>query len=278
MELHVLRLDEIHPVVSGNKLFKLHYYINEAKINPGSQVITYGGAYSNHLAATAYTCHNLGIPTTGIVRGQRPGTLSHTLQYCHQMGMDLKFISREAYTQQNDEEAIAAIHRAYNNAIIIPEGGYSSTGAAGAEKITSYINEKYTHICCACGTATTIAGILMGAAKQQVIAVPVLKGITDIEKRIIHLTNNKSLLQQLHIAGDYHFGGYAKYNGQLLQFMNQLYNAYKLPTDFVYTGKLMYAVFKLIENDFFTPGSNIIAIHTGGLQGNLSLAPGSLTF
>lgn len=277
--LAVLRLDKIHPIISGNKLFKLQYLLQEAKETREQKVITFGGAYSNHLVATAYACWQNNLSCIGIVRGERPAQLSHTLQHCLQFGMELHFISRQEYDKKETPDFITQLNKRMGKAVIIPEGGYHPLGAKGAAAIMNYIADDTTHIACATGTATTLAGLVAGAkTHQQVLAFPVLKGCTDTLERLAFL--NESLLQpqQLHIEPAYHFGGYAKHTPSLIAFMNQLYHQYQLPTDFVYTAKMMYGVLDLIKNDFFKAGSNIVCVHTGGLQGNLSLQKGLLTF
>ena len=276
VELKVLRLDKTHPIISGNKIFKLHYFLNERENKP---VITFGGAYSNHLAAAAYACKEKNIECIGIVRGEKPAILSHTLQHCITYGMQIQFISRAEYDIKDSEGFIAAFKNKYGDCTFIPEGGYDIKGAKGAATIMDYVSNDATHICCAVGTATTIAGLLMNIQPQQkIIAFPALKGMNDIEKRVGLLTEGKFNQQQLQIENGYHFGGYAKKTADLISFMNKLYKDYQLPTDFVYTAKMMFGVMDMIEKNFFANGSKICCIHTGGLQGNLSLGKNTLTF
>ena len=279
ISLAVLRLDKIHPIISGNKLFKLQYLLQEAKQTQTQKVITFGGAYSNHLLATAYACQQNNLSCIGMVRGERPAQLSHTLQNCLQFGMELNFISRQEYSKKEQPHFIMQLNKRWGAAIIIPEGGYHPLGAKGAAAIMNYIADNTTHIACATGTATTLAGLVAVAkTNQHVLAFPALKGCTDTLERLKFL--NESLLQpqQLYIEPAYHFGGYAKHTPTLIAFMNQLYQQYLLPTDFVYTAKMMYGVLDMIRNDFFKAGSNIVCVHTGGLQGNLSLQKGLLMF
>ncbi len=277
--LSVLRLDKIHPIVSGNKLFKLHYFLEMAIKVETKTILTFGGAYSNHLVATAFACKKNNVKSIGIVRGEKPAQLSHTLLSCIEYGMQLKFISRNEYAEKENKNFIEKIKNEFGKCLIIPEGGYDSTGAKGAALIMNQVDAAITHVCCAAGTATTVAGLLMGAKKQQqIIAIPVLKGMKDMDERVFFLTQNKYTPQQLHVPDGYHFGGYAKAPAELSGFMNMLYKEYQLPTDFVYTAKMMYAVFDLIKHNFFPAGSNIICVHTGGLQGNLSLQKGTLIF
>ncbi len=279
ISLAVLRLDKIHPIISGNKLFKLQYLLQEARQTPKQKVITFGGAYSNHLVATAYACQQNNLSCIGIVRGERPAQLSHTLQHCLQFGMELHFISRQEYSKKDDPDFISQLNNRWGAAILIPEGGYHALGAKGAAAIMNYIAADATHIACATGTATTLAGLLtVVKPHQQVLAFPALKGCTDTLERLAFLNKCLPQPQQLHIEPAYHFGGYAKHTPRLIAFMNQLYQQYQLPTDFVYTAKMMYGVLDLIKNDFFKAGSNIVCVHTGGLQGNLSLQKGLLTY
>ena len=277
--LAVLRLDKIHPIISGNKLFKLQYLLQDAIQTPDQKIITFGGAFSNHLVATAFACRQNNLSCIGIVRGERPVQLSHTLHNCLHFGMELQFVSRQEYSKKEQPDFIMQLKKRWGAAVIIPEGGYHPLGAKGAAAIMNYIAGDTTHIACATGTATTLAGLVAAAkAHQQVLAFPALKGCTDTLERLAFLNEPSLQPQQLHIETAYHFGGYAKHTPSLIAFMNQLYEQYQLPTDFVYTAKMMYGVLDLIKNDFFKPGSNIVCVHTGGLQGNLSLQKNLLTF
>lgn len=279
LQLSVLRLDKIHPVVSGNKLFKLHYFLEEARAAAHKTLLTFGGAFSNHLAATAYACHLAGVKSIAVVRGEKPETLSHTLQHCLQYGMQLQFISRESYAGKDDPDFLQHLKEEFGNCTVVPEGGYHTLGANGAALIHQLLQPgTYTHICTAAGTATTAAGILMGASGEKVICVPVLKGMTDIKERIAFCSNSTCNMEQLDILSDYHFGGYAKKTPELIRFMNEMWRQHGLPTDFVYTAKLLYGITDRIKAGYFPAGSNILCLHTGGLQGNLSLPEGSLLF
>lgn len=276
--LSVLRLDKIHPIISGNKIFKLHYFLELAKQQNKTTIITFGGAYSNHLAATAYTCKLQNLQCIGIVRGEKPTTLSHTLQHCIANDMQLHFISREEYDKKDTAEYLQKLQQEYNNCVIIPEGGYDTLGSMGASLILDTINTNdYTHICVAVGTATTLIGILQ-IVNCKVIGIPVLKGMHDIEARIYSLTQKKYNTTKLSIWDNFHFGGYAKKTNDLIDFMNNCWEKHTLPLDFVYTAKAFYGVYDKIKADYFPSTSNILFIHTGGLQGNLSLPTKTLTF
>jgi 1-aminocyclopropane-1-carboxylate deaminase len=278
--LSVLRLDKIHPLVSGNKLFKLHYFLEEALAGKHVTVLTFGGAYSNHLAATAYACKALQLKSIGIVRGEKPQQLSSTLQQCMLDGMQLKFITRQQYAKKEDAAFINDLKTEFGDCVIIPEGGYHPLGAKGAALIMDLVKDNnYTHICTATGTATTLAGILMAAKPEQtVVSFPVLKGITDNKISIKQLTGQEGEFKNLLILNNYHFGGYAKKSDLLIQFMNQCWLQYRLPLDFVYTAKMLFGVIDCIKNDTFTKGSKILCLHTGGLQGNKSLPLNTLLF
>ncbi len=282
----ILRLDKIHPVISGNKLFKLHYFLKEAmgsKHHSGfgrNTIVTFGGAYSNHLAATAYACNLLQLKSVGIVRGEKPAQLSHTLLQCMQDGMQLKFISRQEYATKETATFNEYLKAEFDECIIVPEGGYHPLGAQGAALIIDLIKDNiYTHICLASGTATTLAGILLAAKPaQKVVSFPVLKGITDNKLRIKELTGNSHDFKNQLIFNQYHFGGYAKKTEVLINFMNDCWLQYKLPLDFVYTAKMFFGVIDSIKNGIFENGSKILCVHTGGLQGNKSLPLNSLSF
>lgn len=280
VSVSVLRLDKIHPLVSGNKLFKLHYFFEEAINSNHKTILTFGGAYSNHLAATAYACKALQLKSIGIVRGEKPEQLSHTLQQCLQDGMQLQFISRDEYAKKDEPAFVSSLIEAYGECMIIPEGGYHPLGAKGAALIMDLVKDNsYTHICTATGTATTLAGILMATKPEQtVVSFPVLKGMTDNKTRIKQLTEKEGEFKNLLILNDYHFGGYAKRSDLLIQFMNKCWMQYQLPLDFVYTAKMFFGIIDCIKNDTFTKGSKILCLHTGGLQGNKSLPLNTLFF
>ncbi len=278
VSVYMLRLDAIHPIVSGNKIFKLRYFLEEAKNSSHKKIITFGGAYSNHLAATAYACKSAGLKSTGFIRGEKPKQLSHTLRFCLENEMQLEFISRDLYKEINEEEFQPELIKKYGNHILIPEGGFSQKGVEGAKLICSYFNhKKFTHVCCAVGTATTFSGLIHGSNnKMENIGFSVLKNLHDIDERLTLLQVPSS--KKYSVVHDYHFGGYAKKNNELISFMNSFYESNKIPLDFVYTSKMMFGIYDLIEKNYFPAGSKILCIHTGGLQGNKSLSERMLNF
>jgi 1-aminocyclopropane-1-carboxylate deaminase/D-cysteine desulfhydrase-like pyridoxal-dependent ACC family enzyme len=197
-----------------------------------------------------------------------------------QDGMELQFISRHEYAKKDDPAFLNNLYAAFEECLIIPEGGYHSYGAKGAALIMDLIKDNsYTHICTATGTATTLAGILMAARPEQIVmSFPILKGMTDNKIRIKQLTAKEGEFENLSILNNYHFGGYAKKSDLLINFMNQCWLQYRLPLDFVYTAKMFYGIIDCIKNDTFTKGSKILCLHTGGLQGNKSLPLNTLLF
>ena len=275
VKLDVLRLDMIHPVVSGNKWFKLKYYLQYAKHNEYTTIGTFGGAFSNHIVAIAYAGNKTGLKSIGIVRGEKPATLSHTLQTAQQYGMNLQFINRQAYGDKD------AIKKNFKNVYWIPEGGYGNLGAEGAREILSFCKEQenYTHVVCAVGTGTMMSGIIQSVkSNQTAIGISIMKGnyaLVEKVKTLLTSADENKLYKLIH---DYHFGGYAKYSPELIQFMNNTWQQYKLPTDIVYTSKTFYAVQQMIINNTIPKGSNVLMIHSGGLQGNLSLPAKTLCF
>ena len=273
----ILRLDLIHPVISGNKWFKLKYYLDEAITAKACKLASFGGAYSNHIIALALTGKEAGIPTIGFIRGDADTALSPTLKEAVSYGMELQFINRSDYRHRQQ------IQDSYHQSgwYWIPEGGYGLLGAKGAADILNIQDtSSYTHIICALGTGTMMAGLNMSAEpSQEIIGISVLSNHfsikEEIEQIISQMPEKKSNFQCLH---GYDWGGYAKHPAELLSFMQQFWWAEKIPTDFVYTAKMIYAVHDLIEKRFFTSGSRLLLIHSGGLQGNRSLSPQILPF
>jgi 1-aminocyclopropane-1-carboxylate deaminase len=276
----VLRLDEVHPVVSGNKLFKLHYFLAGAQQSTHKHIITFGGGWSNHLVATAFACRELGLQSTGIVRSDVPDTLSRTLQQCRELGMQLHYTGRAAYNQKETAAFQQKLKDQHGPHLLVPEGGYHPMGARGAATIMQHVpQEHYTHIACALGTATTVAGLLAAADKNQlVMGFAALKGMTDIDHRLQYLLDGQYNPAAFMPVNEYSFAGYAKKDPVIFNFMNQLWQQQQLPTDFVYTAKMLYGVYNMAAKGFFAPGSRVLCIHTGGLQGNLSLPVETLTF
>ncbi|MDP3392827.1 1-aminocyclopropane-1-carboxylate deaminase/D-cysteine desulfhydrase [Sediminibacterium sp.] len=273
IKVSTLRTDLIHPIVSGNKWFKLRFYLEEAKRLKCNTIASFGGAYSNHIVALAAACKINGFKSVGFIRGEMNN--SPSLQEAKALGMQLHFISRDAYKYKE----VVMQEFAHNEWFWINEGGYGINGALGAATIlTDKDCSSFSHIICACGTGTMLAGLVIGSNENQLVTgISVLKnniGLNDMVTALLPLQKNKSFTT-IH---DYHFGGYAKHPAELIDYMNQLFKREQVPTDIVYTSKLFYATEQLIKQQYFNPNSNILIIHSGGLQGNRSLAPRSLVF
>ena len=275
----VLRLDLIHPVISGNKYFKLRFYLEQAITDGHKGILTFGGAYSNHILASAFAAKRAGISSIGIIRGEEPANWSPTLSDAKSLDMELIFTERESFTAMSrlKPEKLAGTFPGY---IIIPEGGYGTSGMLGAKEIHTLIPPgHYDWLACACGTGTMMAGLVHGANPgQKILGIPVLKNYVEMEDDIRSLLPSSETLQEIHLESNYHFGGYAQKTAELISFMNFFYHTYAIPTDFVYTAKLMFAINDLLHKGFFPKGSRILAIHSGGLQGNRSLKKGILNF
>jgi 1-aminocyclopropane-1-carboxylate deaminase len=274
----VLRLDLVHPVISGNKWFKLKAYLQEALSHHKKIILTFGGAFSNHIVATAAAAKINGVKSIGIIRGEKPAVLSHTLLEATNFGMELHFVSREDY-RKKIIPATVFTHRSENDLYLINEGGYGPNGMKGAKDILTQIESSaYTHIIAAVGTGTTLAGLTEAAnTNQKIFGISVFKNNFSLQGEIEKLVS-KEIHQKFTLVHDYHFGGYAKYTQGLVDLMNQWYQLTSIPSDFVYTGKLFFAVNDMIEKKYFPANSKLLVIHSGGLQGNQSLPKGTLIF
>jgi 1-aminocyclopropane-1-carboxylate deaminase/D-cysteine desulfhydrase-like pyridoxal-dependent ACC family enzyme len=281
-QLHadVLRLDKIHPEISGNKWFKLKYYLAKARQLNKHTLLSLGGAYSNHLLALAATAPIYGFESIGLIRGEKPEELSHTLIRAKGLGMKLEFLSRREYKSWKNRVANTDTDEIRPGTLMVPEGGAGYDGIRGAEEILALVpSQVYSHICCAVGTGATLAGLINSGRRDcQMIGIPVLKGTRDFEPLNLSWIKSKSALQHVHMFHNDHFGGYAKFNQQLIDFMNQIFSEFQIPTDFVYTGKLFYSIVRLAGINTFPAGSRILILHSGGIQGNQSLQPGLLQF
>lgn len=282
--IDVLRLDLIHPEISGNKWFKLKRNIEKAKKEKHNTLLTFGGAFSNHIAATASACKLFGLKCIGIIRGEEPKDLNPTLQKAKENGMYLHFVSREVYHEKNTIAFQNYLTETYGKHYLIPEGGNNEEGVLGCLEILNP-DWHYDYVFCACGTATTFTGILAGSIPtQKIIGISVLKGenalAKDAESMVSDLLKNntiqikgneafdKSEIEESCISNNYCFNGYAKFDSRLIDFKNNFEASYKIPLDYVYTNKLFYAVFDLIDQRKIKISSKILVVHCGGLQGN----------
>ncbi|RYY30805.1 MAG: pyridoxal-phosphate dependent enzyme [Chitinophagaceae bacterium] len=269
VSLDIMRLDLIHPVISGNKYFKLKVSIVNALSANMEGIVSFGGAYSNHLVALACLCNAVGLKSIGVIRGEKPAVLSPTLNDAISYGLKPVFVSRESYSDM--KQLTHDVQQDYPSYKMVPEGGRSAEGIEGVTEIFNITDTSdYDVIACAVGTGTMFAGLLKKAElHQELIGISSLKMDpgNDVEA-FIHLHSQKSF----NLFYNYHFGGYAKKTIELIDFMNQLWLKHGLPTDFVYTAKLLFGLNNLIEIKYFKPGTKILAIHSGGLQGNRSIA------
>lgn len=266
VSLFLKREDQLHAVVSGNKYRKLKYNLKEADKEGYDTLLTFGGAFSNHIAAVAMAGNVLGFHTIGIIRGDEllaEIETNATLRFAQENGMKFKFVSRETYRNKTSEGFIRSLQKEFDNFYLIPEGGTNALAVKGCEEILDNADEDFDFICCPVGTGGTISGIIKcSKPRQQVLGFPALKGSflhKDISK-FVQKTN-------WDLIPDYHFGGYAKINADLIAFINRFKSEYNVQLDPIYTGKMMYGVFELAEKGYFPEGSKILAIHTGGIQG-----------
>ncbi len=270
VRVFVKREDLIHPLVSGNKWRKLKYNLQKAKEEGKNAILSFGGAYSNHIHALASAAQSMGFKSIGIIRGEEVLPLNDTLAFASQCGMELHFISREEYKRKAEKNFIEGLRKKFGDFYIIPEGGYNKEGSKGCEEILKEIDIPYDVICCACGTGTTLSGIIESLPNdKQAIGFPVLKGGDFLYEEIKKLIPEKNISSNWLLETNYHFGGYAKWNEELLDFIKEFENKHKIPLDHVYNGKMFYGLFDLIRQDHFAKGTTIVAIHTGGLQGKM---------
>lgn len=271
VDVTIKRLDQIHPKISGNKFFKLKYNFLEAQARGCKHIITFGGAYSNHIAATAYAAHLFGFQSIGIIRGEELATrpLNHTLSTAQQFGMQLEFVSREKYRLKETAEFIQALKQTYPESYIIPEGGSNDLAIQGCIEILSEHDlQDYDVICCAVGTGGTITGLINASSEhQQILGFSALKG--DFLAKEVALKTHK---KNWKITDAYCCGGYAKTTVELLQFIEKFEQKHQIPLEHIYTGKMLFGVLDLIKKEYFEENTRILVIHSGGLQGRLNIA------
>lgn len=266
VELWLKREDLIHPTVSGNKYRKLKYNLHYAQSKGLDTLVTFGGAFSNHITAVAAAGALYKFKTVGIIRGEELAEQverNPSLSFAKNCGMHLEFVSRELYRQKSSESYLNDLKERCPKAYILPEGGTNDLAVKGCENILNDTDSAFDVICCAVGTGGTISGLINSSeSHQKVLGFPALKGdFLSAEIRKFAQQTNWELVT------DYHFGGYAKINAALIAFMNRCYKDYGLKLDPIYTGKMMYGIMDLIDTDYFKPNSKILAVHTGGLQG-----------
>ncbi len=268
--LYLKREDLLHPTIPGNKWRKLKYNLHEARKQQKTTLLTFGGAYSNHIAAVAAAGQEFGFATVGYIRGEAHAVLNPTLTYAQSCGMQLYYLDRETYRRKQEPEFLQTIQAQHPGGYILPEGGTNILAVQGCAEITTEIDVPYNYICCAGGTGGTLAGIIAGLkGEKQVIGFPALKGgsflAPDIAALVLEYTGQT--YANWHLQTDYHFGGYARIKPELITFIQDFKMRHHIQLEPIYTGKMLYGIYDLVQQGFFPYGSTIIAIHTGGLQG-----------
>ncbi|GAA0877644.1 pyridoxal-phosphate dependent enzyme [Algoriphagus jejuensis] len=270
IRLAVLRLDKVHSVVSGNKFFKLKHNLEEAKTLGKKTILTFGGAFSNHIHATAAAAHAEDLQCIGIIRGEDADLANPTLAYARKMGMKLHFVDRESYRNKNSPQFQEKLRILFDDFYLIPEGGTNELAIAGTKEILDESHSNYTHVAVSIGTGGTFSGLIASLQPQQtLIGCSSLKG-EFIRKEMANLFSKYNIHSsgKWEIQTDYHFGGYGKHKPELICFMHWFYSEFHIPLDPIYTGKMAFGIWDLIEKNHFPKGSSILMIHTGGLQGN----------
>jgi 1-aminocyclopropane-1-carboxylate deaminase len=259
----ILRLDKIHQGASGNKFFKLKYNFLEAEKNGYDKILTFGGAFSNHIVATAISAKACGFKSIGIIRGEKVN--NPTLNLAKKYDMELYFIDREEYRNKERADYITELKSRFGDPYIIPEGGTNRKAILGTAEIHDFIPKHYNLITACFGTGGTLAGLINGKADhQKILGVSVLKGdwVKDELKNLVGKDANT-----WDLSSQYHFGGYAKWKPELIDFITEFYEKTAVPLDPIYTAKMMYALMMEWKKDNISSDDHILAIHSGGLQG-----------
>ncbi len=270
LTVYIKRDDLIHPYIQGNKWRKLKYNLLEARKQNHHTLLTFGGAYSNHIYATAAAARFFGFRSIGIIRCEKPQMESETLKFVRIQGMELHYVTRETYKQKDSSAYLETLRNRFGNFYLIPEGGTNELALQGVAEIISEINVDYGYLCVACGTGGTLAGLSAGLqGMKQIIGFSSLKGEDTLTSQISRLTEEycQSIYSNFQINFDYHFGGYAKANQELFDFIKNFKKRFSIQLEPVYTGKMFFGLFDLIKRNYFPIGSRIAALHTGGLQG-----------
>lgn len=256
----------LHPQISGNKYRKLKYNLIAAKEQEREVLLTFGGAFSNHILATACAGKENGFKTVGIIRGEElkaKWAENPTLMLAAKFGMQFDFVTREAYREKDDPEFLRTLKSRFGDFYHLPEGGSNELAIKGCEEILSDQDADFDYLCSSVGTGGTLAGLSNSAGpKQQVLGFEALKG-DFLKEDICNFARNENWK----LISDYHFGGYAKVTAELIDFINDFKAKTNIALDPIYTGKLIYGILDRVKNDRFRPESRILAIHTGGLQG-----------
>lgn len=276
INIFIKREDLIHPAISGNKWYKLKYNLIKAKEENRGTLVTFGGAYSNHIYATASAGKAAGFNTVGIIRGEEHLPLNPTLKFAAENGMKLIYVSRAEYRRRYDPDYSDYLRDRFADSFIVPEGGTNPLAVKGASEIINNINIDFDYVCTACGTGGTLAGLVAGLnGKKQAFGFAVLKGAGFLNHNVknLHLSFPGREYSNWQINLDYHFGGYAKITRELIEFMYEFEKLNGIKLDPVYTGKMMFGITDLVKKKFFKSGQTILAVHTGGLQGIEGMRP-----
>lgn len=273
IRLFVKRDDLIHPRFGGNKWRKLKYNLIYARDNQFDTLLTFGGAWSNHIYATAAAGRHFGFNTIGLIRGEQHTPLNSTLSFAESCGMKLHYVNRTQYRNKNQAPFLQDLRQQFGDIYILPEGGSNPLAVKGCEEIVNEISNEISSpfdvICCASGTGATLAGLISAIKpEQKAIGFSALKGGDFLAGEVKSFLSRKNPETNWRIETRFHFGGYARINDELIQFMKDFQSQYEIPLDAVYTGKMFYGLFKLIASGKFDRGTSIVAVHSGGLQGN----------
>jgi 1-aminocyclopropane-1-carboxylate deaminase len=269
LQVFIKREDLNHAYVSGNKWWKLKYNLEEAKKLGYKTLITFGGAHSNHIYATAAAAKESGFKAIGIIRGEELSVNDNTtLRFAHEQGMELHFVSREEYRKKSDPGFLESLPNQFHGAYIIPEGGTNDLAVRGVKEFASQLTKEidFDYVCCAVGTGGTLAGFIKALPHKKLLGFSSLKGSfmeAEVKKLVKADTTNWL------INNDYHFGGYGKYNQALLDFIARAEKDFSIPLEQVYTGKMFFGMLDLIAKNYFIKGSKVLLLHTGGLQGKI---------
>ena len=269
IELYVKRDDLIHPYLSGNKWRKLKYNLQEMQRLGQNTMLTFGGAFSNHIHAVAAAGKHFDFNTIGIIRGDEHDLSNATLAYAANCGMKLEYVSREDYRMKSEPHFLPPLRRRFGDFYVLPEGGSNALALPGCREIAKEIDINFDYITVACGTGATLAGIVQSLTSNQVaLGFEVLKVEGYFENQLdSFLGNGQFDPRQAQLIKQYHFGGYAKVKKPLVDFITWFEDEFHIALEPIYTGKMMFGLFDLIETGYFPRGSKIVAVHTGGLQG-----------
>ena len=281
VSLDMLRLDNIHPLVNGNKWFKLKLNLQAAMSENHGAILSFGGAYSNHIHALAAASSLLNISSIGVIRGELPSPLNPILQFAQDQGMHLHAVSRSDYRLKQTPGFIAQLTDQFGEFYLVPEGGSNELGVTGCEEIVKYLippfqadeDDMPCYVAVACGTGATLAGLIRGAGQERLavnlLGISVLKGAGFLQQEVESWLENSQTINPIpnwQLELDYHCGGYARKNAELTNFIKRFKQVNQISIEPVYTGKLLYGIYDLIANGKIPQGSRVIAVHSGGVH------------